>query len=42
LREQAEELVRPNFVRSTVVKVTGSNTSEEKARVMTLFSELHG
>ena len=42
LREQAEELARPTFTRATVLKVTGSNTSEEKARVMKLFSDQHG
>ena len=41
LREQADYLGRKNFTRESVVKVTGSNCSKEKARVMRLFAELN-
>ena len=39
LKEQAVYLDRPHFTRDSVVKITGSNSSEEKARVMALFQE---
>ena len=39
LREQAEYLARPHFTRETVVKITDSNSSAEKARVLALFKE---
>ena len=39
LREQADYLARPHFTRDNVVKITGSNSSQEKARVMALFNE---
>ena len=39
LKDQAEYLARPHFLREDVLKITGSNSSEEKARVMALFRE---
>ena len=32
-------MARPHFTRDNVVKITGSNSSQEKARVMALFNE---
>ena len=42
LREQAVYLSRPTFTPDTVLKMAGSNTKEEKDRVMGLFREVDG
>ena len=41
LRDQADFLGRSTFLRDMVVKITGSNHSDEKARVMDLFGGSH-
>ena len=41
LRDQADFLGRSTFLRDMVVKITGSNHSDEKARVMELFGGPH-
>ena len=41
LRDQADFLGRSTFIRDMVVKITGSNHSDEKARVMELFGGHH-
>jgi hypothetical protein len=42
LQEQARYLARPIFDPSMVVKMTGSNSQEEKARVVRLFQQAQG
>jgi hypothetical protein len=41
-REQADILGQENFTRATVLKVTGSNSTGEKAKVIQKFSSGHG
>ena len=41
LRDQADYLERKTFTRDMVIKITGSNHSDEKARVMELFGGPH-
>ena len=42
LREQADYLAQPTFTRAMVVKLTGSNHTDEKARIIALFNEPQG